>query len=86
MSERQVSVCLPLMELNGIVEGTCVVEHYPCGKMEHLVVRVSELDWKIVNQNQMKIAQSFLEQITIVWSGAAIPIYYDEHNFVTLVP
>ena len=74
------------MRLNGLEEGNCVVEPFPCGKMEHLQVKVSELDWKIVNQNQMKIADSFLAQITVVWPGAVIPIYYDDLNYVKLTP
>ena len=77
MAEKQTSVHMQLMMLNDVEEGSCVVEPFSCGKMEHLAVRVSELDWKIVNKNKMRIAQSFLEQITIVWPGAVIPIYYD---------
>lgn len=34
--------------------------------------------------NQNKIAESFLEQISIVWHGAKIPIYYDDANYVVL--
>jgi hypothetical protein len=49
-------------------------------------VRVTPLDWKIVNLNQLKIAQSFLEQVSIVWPDAKIPIFYDDLNFVTLAP
>ena len=86
MAEKETAVHMQLMMLNDVEEGSCVVEHFSCGRMEHLAVRVSELDWKIVNKNQMRIAQSFLEQITIVWPGAVIPIYYDEHNFVKLTP
>ena len=44
------------------------------------------MDWKIVNEFQIKIAQSFLEQVSIVWPGGALPIYYDEVNYVILRP
>jgi hypothetical protein len=42
------------------------------------------LDWKIVSLNQLKIAESFLEQISVVWANANIPIYYEGSNFVVL--
>lgn len=34
--------------------------------------------------NQNKIAESFLEQISVVWPNAKIPIYYDQANYVVL--
>lgn len=52
--------------------------------LEHLVVEVSELDWKIVSLNQLKIAESFLEQISVVWPNAQLPIYYEGSNHVVL--
>jgi hypothetical protein len=86
MDERSADVGLELMRLNGLVDGQCVVEQWHCGRTEHLRVKVSQLGWKIVNANQMKIAGSFLDQVAVVWPGGAIPIYYDEINFVTLYP
>lgn len=47
-------------------------------------MEVCELDWKIVSLNQIKIAESFLEQISVVWPNANIPIYYEGPNFVVL--
>lgn len=48
------------------------------------MVEVSELDWKIVSVNQLKIAESFLEQVSVVWPNAQLPIYYEGSNYVVL--
>lgn len=86
MGEKLTALGMQLMQLNNIEEGDCIAEQQKSKKIEHLRVRVSNLDWKIVNANQMVIAQSFLEQVHFVWPGAALPIYYDSFNFVTLRP
>jgi hypothetical protein len=61
MNMRDVVINEQLLTLNGLnSSGKCVVEKcYPRGR-EHIKVEVSELDWKIINLNQEKIATSFL--------------------------
>lgn len=86
MGEKTTVLGLQLMRLNSIEDGDCVIELHRPVRVEHLQVKVSPLDWKIVNLNQVKIAQSFLEQISIVWPGASLPIFYDDINFVVLKP
>jgi hypothetical protein len=61
MNLREAVISEQLLTLNGLnCSGKCVVEKcYPRGK-GHVRVEVSELDWKIINLNQEKIATSFL--------------------------
>ena len=61
MNMRETVINEQLLTLNGLnCSGKCVVEKcYQRGR-EHIKVEVSELDWKIINLNQEKIATSFL--------------------------
>jgi len=83
---KKASLPLHLMRLNRIEEGSCIVEQCSCSRIEHLKVKVSELDEKIVNEYRLRIAESFLEQISVVWPGSIVPIYYDDVNYVILSP
>lgn len=85
MSSRYAEVNSHLLALNGLDSDTSTTAEQVIARgIEHLIVEVSPLDWKIVNLNQLKIAESFLEQISIVWPSAQVPIYYQDSNFVVL--
>jgi hypothetical protein len=57
MSSKQAEVNCHLLTLNALEsDGNATVEQVAVNGLEHLEVEVSELDWKIVSLNQLKIA------------------------------
>jgi hypothetical protein len=57
MASRYAEVNCHLLTLNGLdSDASSTVEQVAASGLEHLVVEVSELDWKIVSLNQLKIA------------------------------
>ena len=85
MGMRHAQVNCYFLALNGMQSDAATsVEQVSISGLEHLVVEVSELDWKIVSLNQLKIAEFFLEQVSVVWPNAQLPIYYEGSNYVVL--
>jgi hypothetical protein len=40
----------------------------------------------VVNNNFGLLERTFLDQVNIVWPGAQIPLFYNQSNFITLIP
>ena len=73
--------------LNQIDEGLAsMIKIQTPSKVKTVTIELSPIDYQLVNNNFMLLERTFLDQVNIVWPGAKIPLYYNESNFITLMP
>ena len=53
-------------------------------KCKKATIYVSDLEWKVINNNSVKLEEEFLNQITIIWDKAIIPLFYNSSSCVKL--
>lgn len=55
-------------------------------KSKHIQIELSCIDYELVGNNFGLLESSFLDQVNVIWPQGRIGLYYNEGNYVVLMP